>query len=220
MTGPNCRSWLLDQAAGYCLSSLEVVTPSALHSETPCTGWDLEAVLNHLGESLSALREGARDGHIALDPPVDVGSNRARGDIGGPVRPSETTEPASERVDDLRRIIGDLLRDWRRIPPSDNVFSISDLPLDISVVESVAAVEIAVHGWDVFESCGVPCQIPEQLALALLPIASSVIDEALRPMLFAAPVSIDASAGPSDRLVAFLGRRPGDRDDFRTGTWS
>ena len=217
MTGPSCRSWLLDQAAGYCLSSLEVVTPSALHGETPCAGWDLEALLNHLGESLSALCEGARDGHIALDPPAGVGSDRPRGDPGGP---AETTEPAGERVDDLRRVIGDLLRDWRRIPPSDNVFSISNLPLDISLVESVAAIEIAVHGWDVFETCGVPGEIPEQLALALLPIASSVIDEALRPMLFAAPISIDASAGPSDRLVAFLGRRPRDRDDFRTGTWS
>jgi len=29
--------------------------------------------------------------------------------------------------------------------------AIFDLPLSIAIVESVAAIEIAVHGWDIFE---------------------------------------------------------------------
>lgn len=122
--------------------------------------------------------------------------------------PADATERAEGLVTELRLVIGSLLREWQRIPPSSSDFSISDLPLSIAIVESVAAIEIAVHGWDIFESCGMPCEIPEHLALALLPVSSLVIDETLRPLLFAAPITVAASASPSDRLVALLGRQP------------
>jgi hypothetical protein len=121
-------------------------------------------------------------------------------------------------VRDLRRTIESLLREWQQMPFASNGLVISGLPLGLNIVESVAAIEIAVHGWDIFEACGIPCEIPEPLARALLPVSSLVVDETLRPLLFAAPISIDAAASPSDRLVAFLGRRR--RDRFRAGTGS
>jgi len=205
MTGPSRRSRVLERAAGYCLRSLEVVTPTALHGATPCAGWDLETVLDHLGESLSALREGACNVQIEKDPPAGAGLGRLRTDD---TEPADATERAEGLVTELRLVIGTLLREWQRIPPPSSGFSISDLPLSIAIVESVAVIEIAVHGWDIFESCGMPSEIPEHLALALLPVSALVIDETLRPLLFAAPIAVAASASPSDRLVALLGRQP------------
>ena len=71
-----------------------------------------------------------------------------------------------------------------------------------------AAVEVAAHGWDVGRACGPARPMPPRLAADLLAVATSSLPDALRPVLFAAPVDLPATAPAEDRLVAFLGRRP------------
>ncbi|HST80768.1 MAG TPA: maleylpyruvate isomerase family mycothiol-dependent enzyme [Kineosporiaceae bacterium] len=195
-------SSLLEQAVHYGLSSLDVITPSAMREPTPCAGWDLAALLRHLSESLSALREGACAGRIEMVQPAGA-------------RPTGPTE-AEALLADLRLAATSLVLEWQRIPMSDNHFAIGELPLRIAVVEVVAAMEIAVHGWDIFESCHSPRPIPVRLALDLLRRSSMLVDDTVRPELFGAPIEISALAGPSDRLVAFLGRRPRRRHPFPT----
>jgi hypothetical protein len=72
----------------------------------------------------------------------------------------------------------------------------------------VGAAEIAVHGWDVSVACGAARSIPDSLALGLQVLLPVVMDDALRWPLFGPPVPVSPLAGPSDRLVALLGRRP------------
>ena len=50
--------------------------------------------------------------------------------------------------------------------------------------------------------------MPPGLATALLQEATSLVADGARPELFAVPVVPPPDAGPEDRLVAFLGRRP------------
>jgi uncharacterized protein (TIGR03086 family) len=192
-------SSLLEQAVHYGLSSLDAVTSSALSEPTPCAGWDLAALLRHLSESLSALREGAGEGRIELVQPASA-------------QPGGGRTEAEALVADLRLAATCLVLDWRRISPFHSHLAIGELPLGISAVEVVAAIEIAVHGWDIFESCHAARPIPAQLALDLLRRSSALVDDTVRPQLFGAPIEISALAGPSDRLVAFLGRRPRHRD--------
>ncbi|MGR6923420.1 maleylpyruvate isomerase N-terminal domain-containing protein [[Actinomadura] parvosata] len=56
---------LLERAIDYALGSLRIVTPPALCRPTPCTGWNLQQLLAHLGDSLQTLDEAAT-GHILL----------------------------------------------------------------------------------------------------------------------------------------------------------
>src|SRR6266702_3851478 len=71
-----------------------------------------------------------------------------------------------------------------------------------------AALEVAVHGWDINQACGQRQPIPRALATALLEIALVLVPSTGRHPLFAAPVTVPATAAPSDRLAAFLGRTP------------
>jgi hypothetical protein len=73
---------------------------------------------------------------------------------------------------------------------------------------AAAALEVAVHGWDISRACGQRQPIPRALATSLLVIAPVLVPRTGRPPLFAAPVTAGATADPSDRLAAFLGRTP------------
>ena len=77
-----------------------------------------------------------------------------------------------------------------------------------SLMAAAAALEVTVHGWDVSRACGQRQPIPRALATALLVLAPALVPRAGRHPLFAAPVTVAATAGPSDRLAAFLGRTP------------
>ena len=74
---------------------------------------------------------------------------------------------------------------------------------------AAAALEVAVHGWDISRACGQRQPIPRALATGLLAIAPVLVPRTGRHPLFAAPVAVAATDGPSDRLTAFLGRSPG-----------
>jgi hypothetical protein len=73
---------------------------------------------------------------------------------------------------------------------------------------AAAALEVAVHGWDISRACGQRQPIPRALATPLLVIAPVLVPRTGRHPLFAALVTVPAMAGPSDRLAAFLGRTP------------
>jgi uncharacterized protein (TIGR03086 family) len=186
--GQECAAGLLDRAIGYAAGVAGEVAPELLPRPTPCRGWDLEMLLRHANESLAALHEGIGAGRAGLVPAAAEG------------------EPAA----DLARIFRDradrLRSAWASAGRRRRVVYIADRPLAASVMEGVAALEIAVHGWDMSQACGHRRPIPQPLAADLLTLAPLLVPETGRHPLFAAPSAVPPGAGPSDRLAAFLGR--------------
>ena len=101
-----------------------------------------------------------------------------------------------------------LLDAWTGPGHQRQVVDIAGCPLAASVMAAAAALEVAVHGWDISRACGQHQPIPRALAIDLLAIAPVLVPSAGRHPLFAAPVAVAATASPSDRLAAFLGRTP------------
>ena len=66
----------------------------------------------------------------------------------------------------------------------------------------------AAHGWDIATALDMERPIPDATATALLALAEGRLTDAHRGDKFAAAVPVPAAAAPSDRFVAFLGRRP------------
>jgi hypothetical protein len=48
---------LLETAVSYALASAALGTPQLLRGPTPCRGWDLETLLDHLSDSIGVLHE-------------------------------------------------------------------------------------------------------------------------------------------------------------------
>ncbi|HEX2315558.1 MAG TPA: TIGR03086 family metal-binding protein [Thermomonospora sp.] len=181
---------LLERAVTYTLGALAAVTPDALSRPTPCAGWDLRALLVHLNDGLVALHEAVELGHIAVDPP-----------------PGDRPGDGADLVSVVRANATGLLGAWTHAEGPGKVM-IADLPITAAIVTSTGAVEIAVHGWDVARACGVRKPIPDALAEQLLPLSALLVTDQDRPVRFAAPVPLPASANPADLLLAHLGRDP------------
>jgi uncharacterized protein (TIGR03086 family) len=183
---------LLEPSISYALGAALVVTPELLARPTPCREWDLRMLLRHACESLAAFGEGIQAGRVGLDPAAEDA------DL--------TADPART----FRERASQLLDAWtgpghqRR-----QVVEIAGCPLADSVMAAAAALEVVVHGWDISRACGQRQPIPRALAIDLLAIAAVLVPRTGRRSLFAAPVTMAATAGPSDRLAAFLGRSPG-----------
>jgi uncharacterized protein (TIGR03086 family) len=179
---------LLGAAVGYALAGATIATPQLLSRPTPCAGWDLETLLEHLGDSMGALA-----GAIVTGSVPDAASPHPPG--AGPVAR-------------LRGHAARLLAAWAAAPQAGRLVVIGDRELTARMVAVAGAIEITVHGWDIFAACGIHRPVPQGLAAVLLPIAPLLVTPGTRAGLFDAPVRLDGPACPGDRLVAFLGRDP------------
>jgi uncharacterized protein (TIGR03086 family) len=182
---------LLEPSVTYAVGVGLAITPELLSRPTPCREWDLRMLLRHASESLAALGEGIETGRIGPDPAAEDGDLVA--------------DPARTFLDRAAQ----LLNAWTSASHRRQLIQIVDCPLTASLMAATAALEIAVHGWDISQACGQRQPIPRALATALLAMAPALVPRAGRHPLFAAPVPAAATAGPSDRLAAYLGRPPG-----------
>ena len=171
---------LLGSAVDYALAGAALGTAEFLSRPTPCPGWDLEMLLGHLGDSVEVLTA-AIGGAPGSAGPVGDPAGRLRGSAGGLL--------TAARNCGRRAVIG-------------------DRELTANMVVVAAAIEITVHGWDIWAACGARRPVPVGLAAVLLPIAPLLVTPGTRRGLFADPVRLPASACLGDQLVAFLGRRP------------
>jgi uncharacterized protein (TIGR03086 family) len=181
---------LLESAVSYSLAGAALSTPQLLRRPTPCPGWDLETLLDHVSDSIRVLHETiTAEGADASAAPGYLGA--------GP-------DPVARLRGQAARLLGA----WAAAGPAGRRVAIWDSELTASMVAVTGAIEITVHGWDISVACGARRPVPPVLAAILLPIAPLLITPGTRPGLFADPVRLPGPASPGDQLVAFLGRQP------------
>jgi uncharacterized protein (TIGR03086 family) len=182
---------LLEPSISYARGVALAVTPELLSRPTPCREWDLRMLLRHACESLAAFGEGIQAGRVGLGPAAEDGVLAA--------------DPARA----FRDRASQLLDAWTGPGRQRQVIEIAGCPLAASVMAAATALEVAVHGWDISRACGQRQPIPPALATDLIAMALVLVPSTGRHPLFAEPVTVAATAGPGDRLAAFLGRSPG-----------
>jgi uncharacterized protein (TIGR03086 family) len=181
---------LVERAICHASDTVEGIAPASLDLPTPCSAWDLRALLHHVTDSLHVLEESIVTGRIAPEPPRH--------------REHEAADPVACFRDRAQRI----LESWPRAGTRHDTTTMADRCLPTQVVLPTVALEIAVHSWDISHACGERRPIPASLALELLFFAPLLVDGTTRPDLFADPVPVSPGSSPGDRLVAFLGRNP------------
>jgi uncharacterized protein (TIGR03086 family) len=182
---------LLESAVSYALAGTALVTPQLLARPTACPGWDLETLLDHLSDSIGVLHEAITAGNVSAS-------------AASPGYPGLGPDPVAR----LRGQAATLLGACAAAGPAERRVAIGGRQLTASKVAVTGAIEITVHGWDIWVACGAHRPVPLGLAAVLLPITPLLIAPATRPGLFADPVRLPGPASPGDQLVAFLGRQP------------
>ncbi|MFW6773251.1 TIGR03086 family metal-binding protein [Nocardioides sp. CPCC 205120] len=180
---------LLERALAWTCGHLARVRPDRLGAPTPCVGWDLAALLAHMEDALDAFAEAAAGFVVPVPDPRSAGH---------PV----------PRVPLLQAKAAALLGAWAR--PTPRAVRTGSVALPTSVLVATAALEVAVHGWDVAVALdpAPPPAMPAALARDLLGVAGATVVAQDRPARFAAPVPPPLAATPGERLLCFLGRHP------------
>ena len=179
---------LLGSAVRYALAGAALGTAQLLPRPTPCPGWDLAMLLDHVSDSIGVLHEAITAGAAAAPPGY----------------PALGPAPVARLRGQAARLLGACAA----AGPAERRVAIWDRELAASMVAVTGAIEITVHGWDISVACGARRPVPPGLAAVLLPIAPLLITPGTRPGLFADPVRLPGPACPGDQLVAFLGRQP------------
>ena len=189
---PPGATGLLVSAISYTLGVSALVGPDDMALPTPCADWDLAMLFAHLSASMADLETAISAGTLDLERPPDHA-------VGDP-------------VETLRDRAAQLLCAAYCYDAPGRFVAVSGLPVPAGLVACTAAVEIAVHGWDISAARDArrPVDpIPPALATRMLRLCPLLV--AGREGLFADPVEVPAQASPGDKLVAFLGRDPGTR---------
>jgi uncharacterized protein (TIGR03086 family) len=183
MTG---HAALVRRATEYALGAVDAVRPELLTGPTPCSKWNLHMLLRHASASVAALREGLGEGRVLLFAHDDDTS---------------LADPAGC----ARARLLDLVDAWAAADDV-RVIAVADRLMPLPLLAGAAALEIAVHGWDVYQASGTRRPIPAELAAELLGLCPALIPENNRQPLFAAPTTAPANADACERLLAYLGR--------------
>lgn len=176
---------LLDRAVAYTCRQLASVDEDQLDRRTPCAAWSLGDLLAHMEDALEAFTEAA-GGSVAV-------RNVARD--AGPVPAIQAKALA-------------LLAAWDGPAPGDVVVEdrCGRLDLHSPLLVTTAALEIAVHGWDVGRSVGRDAPVPAELAEELYAAATWIVAPSDRGVRFAAARPVPEDAPYDRRLLGFLGR--------------
>jgi uncharacterized protein (TIGR03086 family) len=183
----------MQRACASTESVVEGVTPEHYGLPTPCAEWDARALLNHI---LGTLALGA-----ALLSDMAPTTGMAPGGL--PDEDLVGDDPVKAYRLGVDRLLaaagGDALTRSHATP-------FGDMPG--SVLGGFTTLDIAVHGWDLAKATGQHADLGDDLADEILGFARQTITASTRAPRIGPALSTDREASATDRLVAFLGRRP------------
>jgi uncharacterized protein (TIGR03086 family) len=175
----------LDQTFAHAGGVIAGVRPEQLDDPTPCEKWSVRELLEHMigvvdgiGASVSG---GAPDGPFELGP-----------------------DPAAQ----FRQASAANLAAWRTPGKLDEVIDGGPGPMPGQVLAGINLLDTATHAWDLATATGQPAALPEGVAAVALDASHQIVTPEIRAGRFGPEVAAGDGAGPTDQLVAFLGRRP------------
>lgn len=151
-----------------------------LDAPTPCDGWDVRTLLNHMLQTQRYFLSSAR-GEEASPPmgePPDTLTNAPAKDFAS-VRDDVLTAFADEEVQ-------------KKTGPA----------LGIAFSDSL------LHAWDLAKATGQDATMPADLAAAAYDTIHGRFTDDQRKGIFKPEVEVGADASPQDRLLAYTGRTP------------
>lgn len=158
---------------------------------TPCDGWDVRTLVNHV------TAEQCWAPHLVAGEHLDQVGDRYEGDVLGEDPPAAWEQAA-----------GLSIASFAQPGALDRTVHLSYGEEACSEYLLQMLTDIAVHGWDLARAIGVDATIDTDVAEHLVEEMGARREMLRSSGLFADSVPVPPGSGPTDRLVALLGRRP------------
>lgn len=166
------------------------VTADQLELTTPCDGWDLRTLLNHVYSRMTLSTRAAR-----LEPTENFAM-------------VEIDYVGDDPSGAFERLTTDMLAAWAACDDftSERVTPLGPIPAEAVLL--FGAQDVFIHAWDVAKTLGVAPQLSPEMVDVFTQTHRQSVDEQTRAMFFDPEVPVPADASALDKLVGFLGRRP------------
>lgn len=184
---------LLSRGYDWTGARVAQVQPDDLDAPTPCEGWQLRHLLDHMLASLDRLAAAA-EGQVADAQQLDPSDPASIGHLGDDCGRAAFTAVKHRALTAWRQ--PDVMARTCQLP-------LGDVPAPMAA--NINLVEVVVHGWDVSQATGEAAAIPPELAEPILAFSRPTIADA-RGSAFGP--DLETGDTVSERLVAFLGRKP------------
>ena len=158
---------------------IDGVTPDQMGAPTPCTEWDVRALLNHMMGTVIVFGGGSAEGDVVGDDPSSV----------------------------FRQATKTNLEAWRQPGAMERTMTLPFGDVPGSVAMSINMMDSYVHGLDLAVATGQEERVDPGLAETMLSMAKEMgLDNFRRPGVFGPEVPCEDPAAAHRRLLAFLGR--------------
>jgi uncharacterized protein (TIGR03086 family) len=158
---------------------------------TPCTEWDVRALLNHLilwtSYSLAARAEGESVGQDLMDRDFAADPGFAA---------------------DYRAQLDRALAAWADPATWERSLDVMGSPTPSADVAALNIAEMVLHGWDLAAATSQAYTVSEPAAAAAMQAVEANADLFRQYKGFAEPVEVPPTASALDRLLALSGRDP------------
>ncbi|GLX19338.1 MULTISPECIES: TIGR03086 family metal-binding protein [Streptomyces] len=181
---------LLADAHDYLLTAVRGVPAGAWGDPTPCSEWTVAQVLNH----------------ARLDQQALVMQITGTAPAGDPFEPADAT--AEDPVAELEAVLEAAVAAWESGRDAESVPTPMG-PMPAGLGTAAAALDAAVHAWDIARATGQDLPLTEETAAGLEDIASRIVDFVRDSFgKYAPALAVAEGANRAERLLAFTGRDP------------
>jgi uncharacterized protein (TIGR03086 family) len=158
---------------------------------TPCTGWDVATLLNHViaGNWWAA--------ELAAGATIESVGDRLDGDVIGDDAGAAYRKSAAAAA-----------AVFEAPGAMEAPCAVSYGPVPGSVYAGHRFVDVLLHGWDLAVASGQYAHLDPELAAAAMELLSAQEDMVRSSGLFGEQLEVPANAGAEAKLLAFVGRRP------------
>jgi uncharacterized protein (TIGR03086 family) len=175
----------LDRTFRHTQEVIAGVRSDQYDNATPCPDWNVRALLEHL-----------------------VGVVAGLGAAVGGETPAGPFELAPDPAAQFAEVSTWALAAWGAPGALDQTVDAGPGPMPARDLGAINLLDTATHTWDLARATGQPSVLPDDVAAAALEASRQVISSEIRTGRFAPEVTVADDLHDTDRLVAFLGRRP------------
>ena len=164
------------------------VRADQLDASTPCREWDVRALVTHTMGVVENMGRGASGAELL----PDINAVTLDADFGTQFRTEADRTLAAWTARGL-----------------EGQVDIGAGPMPAAAGISINLLDTATHSWDIARATGQDANLPDALATMVLAVGQDVVTDDTRKFAGIDPaLPVGPDAGPTDQLVAFLGRKP------------
>ncbi|MBI2706434.1 MAG: TIGR03086 family protein [Actinobacteria bacterium] len=179
------------QALEHTRGIVQAVTAGGLAEATPCAGWDVADLLNHVVSGNLWV------GPLVGGQTIDEVGDRFDGDVIG-------DEPAKAYAESAAIASAAFRAEGAMAAP----VAVSYGPVPGSIYCGHRFIDVLVHGWDLAKATGHDTTLPPDLVLACIAVVKPQAELLTGSGAFGSKIAVDDGADPQTTLLAMLGREP------------